>query len=88
VYRITRAFPDYERFGLANQMRRAVVSVSSNIAEGSSRESKKDFARFIQLAYGSSWKSSLNCISHNGKSSSQWNPHAIFTDKPIKSQRC
>ncbi|WP_231602962.1 four helix bundle protein [Neorhodopirellula pilleata] len=53
VYRLTKDFPDYERFGLANQMRRAAVSVSSNIAEGSSRESKKDFARFIQLAFGS-----------------------------------
>ncbi len=53
VYRLTREFPDYEKFGLANQMRRAAVSISSNIAEGSSRESKKDFARFLQLAYGS-----------------------------------
>ncbi len=53
VYRMTREFPDYEKFGLANQMRRAAVSISSNIAEGSSRESKKDFARFLQIAYGS-----------------------------------
>jgi len=53
VYRLTKDFPDYERFGLPNQMRRAAVSVSSNIAEGSSRESRKDFARFIQLAFGS-----------------------------------
>ena len=34
VYRLTREFPDYEKFGLANQMRRATVSISSNIAEG------------------------------------------------------
>jgi len=53
VYRLTRDFPDYEKFGLANQMRRATVSVSSNIAEGSGRESKKDFARLLQIAYGS-----------------------------------
>jgi len=53
VYRLTRQFPDYEKFGLANQMRRAVVSISSNIAEGSSRESQKDFARFLRIAYGS-----------------------------------
>lgn len=53
VYRVTRDFPDYEKFGLSNQMRRAAVSVSSNIAEGSSRESKTDFARFRQMAYGS-----------------------------------
>ena len=53
IYRITRTFPDDERFGLISQMRRAAVSVSSNVAEGSSRSSGKDFARFVEIAYGS-----------------------------------
>ena len=53
VYRATRGFPDYEKFGLANQMRRSAVSVSSNIAEGSGRSSNKDFIRFVEIAYGS-----------------------------------
>ena len=53
VYSATRTFPADERFGLTNQMRRAAVSVSSNIAEGSSRISRKDFARFIEIATGS-----------------------------------
>jgi len=53
VYELTRGFPELERYGLVNQMRRAAVSVASNIAEGSSRASKKDFARFIEIAYGS-----------------------------------
>lgn len=53
VYSQTRDFPADERFGLTNQMRRASVSISSNIAEGSSRISKKDFARFIEIACGS-----------------------------------
>lgn len=53
VYRSTRSFPDDERFGLTSQMRRAAVSVSSNIAEGSSRFSKTDFARFLEIATGS-----------------------------------
>jgi len=44
-YRVTRAFPDDERFGLTSQMRRAAVSISSNIAEGS--------ARFLEIATGS-----------------------------------
>ena len=53
VYRLTRAFPDDERFGLINQMRRAAVSISSNIAEGSSRSSRAGFARFVEIATGS-----------------------------------
>jgi four helix bundle protein len=53
VYRVTRAFPDDERFGLTSQMRRPAVSVSSNIAEGSARYSKADFAHFLEIATGS-----------------------------------
>ena len=53
IYAITRSFPDSERFGLTNQMRRAAVSISSNLAEGSSRTSKNDFSRFIEIAVGS-----------------------------------
>ena len=53
VYALTRSFPADERFGLTNQMRRAAVFVSSNIAEGSSRSSGKDFAHFIEISYGS-----------------------------------
>ena len=53
VYSQTRKFPNKERFGLTNQMRRAAVSISSNIAEGSSRMSQTDFARFIEIAAGS-----------------------------------
>ena len=53
VYAATASFPGDERFGLTSQLRRAAVSVSSNIAEGSSRSSNVDFARFIEIAYGS-----------------------------------
>lgn len=53
VYSMTRLFPSEERFGLTNQMRRAAVSISSNIAEGTSRNSKTDFARFVEIATGS-----------------------------------
>ena len=53
VYSITHRFPSDERFGLTNQMRRAAVSLSSNIAEGSSRNSRVEFARFIEIASGS-----------------------------------
>ncbi|MEK6259613.1 MAG: four helix bundle protein [Planctomycetota bacterium] len=53
IYATTRLFPNDERFGLTNQIRRASVSISSNIAEGSGRSSRKDFARFVEIAFGS-----------------------------------
>ena len=53
MYELTGGFPDEERFGLTNQMRRAAVSISSNLAEGSSRVSRTDFSRFVEIATGS-----------------------------------
>jgi four helix bundle protein len=54
IYEETQRFPDSEKFGLTNQIRRSAVSISSNIAEGSSRTSKKDQAHFYTMAYSSS----------------------------------
>ena len=53
IYTTTTTFPDSEKFGLTNQLRRASVSVPSNIAEGCSRSSNKDFSRFIEISIGS-----------------------------------
>lgn len=53
VYRLIRTFPKEEQFALCNQMRRAAVSVTSNIAEGMTRYSSKDKVHFIEIAYGS-----------------------------------
>ena len=53
VYKTTKKFPASEKFGLVSQLRRSSSSISSNIAEGVSRFSTKDKARFIEIAYGS-----------------------------------
>lgn len=53
LYKITIDFPDAEKFGLTSQLRRATVSISSNIAEGSARRSFKDKAHFTTIAFGS-----------------------------------
>lgn len=53
VYKTTRTFPDFERFGLTSQLQRAVVSITSNIAEGFSRSSYKEKIQFYSMALGS-----------------------------------
>ncbi len=53
VYRVTESFPAVDRFGLAQQVRRAAVSVPSNIAEGYGRGSRTDYARFLRISRGS-----------------------------------
>lgn len=56
IYHVTKKFPEDEKFGLTNQLRRASVSIASNIAEGSSRNSNKDFSRFLYISIGSAFE--------------------------------
>jgi len=54
IYRVTNNFPKSETFGLTSQIRRASASIPANIAEGCGRDGEADFARFLQMALGSS----------------------------------
>jgi len=53
IYHLTKCFPSEERYGLISQMRRAALSIPSNLAEGSRRNTKKDFKQFCTIAFGS-----------------------------------
>lgn len=53
IYSITESFPKSEQFGLTNQLRRASISIPSNIAEGHIRDSDREFARFLNISLGS-----------------------------------
>ncbi|MBM3212164.1 four helix bundle protein, partial [Candidatus Poribacteria bacterium] len=53
IYRVTRNFPNEELYGITSQIRRAAISIPSNIAEGAGRETDADYARFLCIARGS-----------------------------------
>jgi four helix bundle protein len=53
IYKLTNKFPEEEKFGLVSQMRRAVISIPCNIAEGAARQGKREFKNFLSMAQGS-----------------------------------
>ena len=56
LYKITNSFPVEERYGLTNQLRRAAISIESNLAEGCGRNGDKEFSRFVDIAQGSAYE--------------------------------
>jgi four helix bundle protein len=61
TYALTKQLPNYEKFNLVSQMNRAAVSIPSNIAEGSSRRSDKDYHRFVEISLGSCFELDTQC---------------------------
>jgi len=66
IYKLTASFPDSERFGLTNQLRRASVSVASNIAEGYGRSSRGEYVQFLGHARGSNFEVQTQLVIANG----------------------
>jgi four helix bundle protein len=81
IYLDTRSMPEGERFGLTNQMRRAAVSVPSNIAEGYGRESRPDLVKFLRIARGSlnEFTTQYELATHLGML-----PHSKQTDELVE----
>ena len=87
IYKLTGAFPNEERFGLTNQMRRAAVSISSNVAEGSSHLSRVDFGRFVEIATGSLFEvvsQSTIALRQKMIASSEYDEIYVATEKQSK----
>lgn len=61
IYKLTNRFPKHELFGLMNQIRRAVISISLNIAEGSGNSSNKEFKRFLEISLRSNYEV-ISCL--------------------------
>ena len=81
IYKVTNIYPSEEKFGLISQMRRCVVSIASNIAEGAGRKTRKDFSNFLSIAYGS-------CCELNTQLTISYNLDYITQDKLKEIEGC
>ncbi|HCA10107.1 four helix bundle protein [Chryseobacterium sp.] len=87
IYTVTDSFPKSEEFGLKSQLRRCAVSVASNIAEGSSRSSNKDFNRFLEISLGSLYELQTQIIISNNRNYFESSKNEIIENKITELQR-
>ena len=87
VYDLTDQFPKNEEFGLKSQLRRCSVSVASNIAEGSSRSSNKDFNRFLEISLGSLYELQTQIIISSNRNYFELEKLNIIENKITELQR-
>ena len=87
VYNLTDQFPKNEEFGLKSQLRRCSVSVASNIAEGSSRSSNKDFNRFLEISLGSLYELQTQIIISSNRNYFELEKLDIIENKITELQR-
>lgn len=81
IYEVTQHYPKVEIYGIVSQIRRSSVSISSNIAEGAGRKSKKEFSQFLRIAYGSACELETQLIiSRNLKMISFENFEKLFNE--------
>lgn len=83
VYEATRLFPSEELFGLTSQLRRAVASIPTNIAEGCGRASNKDFAHFLQISIGSLSEVEYELLLANSLNYIEENNYRILSDETV-----
>ena len=87
IYAITESFPKNEEFGLKSQIRRCTVSVASNIAEGSSRTSQKDFNRFLEISLGSLYELQTQIIISSRRDYIEQSKFELIENKITELQR-
>jgi four helix bundle protein len=87
AYRFVNSLPKEEKFGLASQITRAAVSIPSNIAEGSSRSSTKDYSRYLEIALGSSYELETQLLITAAVNLGEKNQRAVLLKNILEEQK-